>query len=131
MEVNMKEENIKPDDFIAVKGRKFTFKIPSPFDGCMIFDRLTAYKIPFNLPVIFGITSKKPSMPQDEFERFMKLCLKNCYEVEANGEKKPQPIQVIDEDNTIGIIGATGPLLAKIAVQYINFFIDYWFSEND
>lgn len=109
---------------IEINGRTFRFKIPTPFDGCAIFDTLTTRNAPFGASTVMGLKSVKQDMTPAELETFMKLCLKNCAE-ELPGADAP----VIDEDGEIGITGASSPLLTKLTVQYVGFFIEYWAGE--
>lgn len=111
-------------DKIEIGKRKFSFKIPSPFDGCAIFDTLTTRNAPFGASAVMGLKSVKENMTPAELETFMKLCLKNCFEELQGGEAS-----VIDEDGEIGITGASAPILTKLTVQYIGFFIEYWAGE--
>ena len=112
-------------DSVEIKGRKFTFKAPTAWDGCAIFYMLTAYDIPFGASWLVGMESVKRPMPPKELETFLRLCLKNCYE-----ELPDEPAPVVDEDGGIGIIGGSSPLLTQIASQYISFFLDWWRAEN-
>lgn len=110
---------------IEISGRKFRLVIPSAWDGCAIFDMESAYKVPFGLGNVLGLKSVKQSMPPEQLEIFMKLCLKNCYEIKETGD-----IHVVDEDGGIGILDATAPLLTKLTAQFIVFFMEYWQTES-
>ena len=111
-------------DTITIKNRKFKFNIPSPFDGCAIFDKLATHNAPFGASNVIGLKSVKRDMTTGELETFMKLCLKNCAEVLPGGGAP-----VVDESGELGIIGATSQILTALTVQYIVFFIDCWMAE--
>jgi hypothetical protein len=112
-------------DTIKIKERTFIFKVPTPWDGCAIFNMLITYNLPFGATSVFGISSTKKPMPSEELEAFLKLCLKNCYE-QLGDIKAP----VVDSEGGIGIMEATSPMLTKIASQFILFFIECWQAEN-
>lgn len=112
-------------DTIKIKNRNFKFKVPSPFDGCAIFDMLAAHNAPFGAGNVIGLKSVKRDMALEELETFMKLCLKNCVESLPGADAA-----VVDGDGNLGIIGASGPLLTKLTAQYIVFFIEYWAADE-
>jgi hypothetical protein len=108
---------------ITIGERKFTFEVPNPWDGCAIFNMVTNYDMPFNMGSIFGVKAARSTLPPDQLEVIMKLCLKYCIEEQGND------IRVVDEDGGIGIIGATAPMLTKLTAQYLIFFTEYWLGE--
>lgn len=112
-------------DTIKIKNRNFVFKVPTPFDGCAIFDMLATHNAPFGASDVIGLKSVKRSMTPEELETFMKLCLKNCVENLPGGDAA-----VVDENGNLGIIDASSPLLTKLTAQYIVFFIGYWLKDE-
>jgi hypothetical protein len=116
-------------DKIEIKGRQFVFGVPTPFEGCAIYDKITNYDIPFGAFRVMGLKSIKRPMPQDELEIYLKLCLKNCYEIikTETGENK---IAVIDSDNEIAINNLDSTMITKLATQYMVFFMEWWQEES-
>ena len=112
-------------DSIEIKGRKFLFKVPTPWDGCAIFNYLTSYDMPFGAAAVIGLESTKHPLSPEELEKLLKLCLKNCYEELTGGSA-----QVVDENGEVGIIDAGAPLLTPVATQYMVFFTDWWRGES-
>jgi hypothetical protein len=104
------------------KGRKFDFKVPDPFSGCVIYDAIISYNIPFGATALFGLSPKTPMSTQKLIE-FQKLCLQNCYEELALN--KPA---VVDSQGNAAIINVDAPLLVALTVQFISFFIQWWHS---
>lgn len=112
---------------VEINGRKFTFKVPSAWDGAAIFNFLTSYDMPFGTAEVFGLQASKKELPPEELEKLMKLCLKYCDE-----ELPAGPAPVVDENGNIGIIGGdSAPLLTKITAQYMLFFTDWWLGESN
>jgi len=101
------------------KDRKFTFEIPSPWDGCAIFNMITEYKLPFSLA-----KSNRKSMPPDQLQVFMQLCLKHCV------EDIPGRPQVVDDDGEIGINDGDSPLMVFLTTSFLNFFTDFWIGNR-
>jgi len=107
------------DDFFKLKDkgneRKFCFLIPTPWDGCAIFNYIVHYGIPFT-------PNTRQAMPPKELETLLKLCLKYVY------EDLPGKPHVVDEDGNIGIItnGNDAPMVSTIAAKYMIFFLDWW-----
>lgn len=112
-------------DKITIKDREFKFNVPTAWDGCSLWNLLTSYNVPFGAASIFGISSLKQPMPPEQLETFMKLCLKNCFEI-----KEANLIQVVDSDGEIGINNASAPFLTQIASQFMLFFMEYWREET-
>jgi hypothetical protein len=109
------------DDFLKVKDRTFKFKVPSAWDGAAIFNYLASYDMPFGASFVVGVDAGKKPLPPEELEKLMKLSLKYCYE-----DLPGNPAPVVDEEGNVGIINGDAPLLTKIAVQYLLFFMDWW-----
>jgi hypothetical protein len=116
-------------DSIEIKGRKFVFQVPTAWGGCAIIDALTTYTVPFGANAIMGIQSTKQPMPLPQLEAFMKLCLKNCFEIKQSDTGIQSKIQVVDEEGEIGIIGNSSPLFVQIVTQFLLFFVEYWKAE--
>lgn len=111
-------------DSVTIKDRKFTFKVPSAWDGCAIFNMLVKFDIPF-LPTAFGLKQSHKIMGPDELTTFLKLCLHYCFEELGGG-----PANVIDENGEFGISNYSAPLITSIVSQYIVFFMGWWKAEN-
>ncbi len=108
---------------VELKGRKFKFNIPDPFDGCAIYNYSTKYSTPFGSA--FSIDSLKP-MPPDVLKEYMRTCLHNCVELLSSGQKAP----VVDESGHIGIMNASAPLLDLLMNGFSFFFVQFWAKEN-
>jgi hypothetical protein len=102
------------------KNRKFDFKVPDPFSGCVIYDAIISYNIPFGAGALFGLSPKIP-MSTEKLIEFQKLCLQNCNE--DLGVAKPA---VVDVRGYVAITDADAPLLVALTVQFISFFTHWW-----
>jgi len=106
-----------------INGRKFEFAIPSPFDGCAIYDAIMSYNMPFGAGVLFNLSPKIP-MTAEKLKEFQKLCLSNASEILDDNKAR-----VVDEQGEIGINDAAAPLLTTLTVKYIAFFTQWWDDE--
>lgn len=108
---------------VILGGRTFRYSMPSPFDGCVIDNHLSAYRAPFHS---LASNALLPVMPPDVLKEFMKASLKNCAEKLSSGSNAA----VVDEDGQIGINNESGPLLATLTEGYILFFVQNWVKES-
>lgn len=112
------------------KDRKFEFRVPTPFDGCAIFDGITSYSVPFGAEGLLGISSKRAMNPVQLVE-FQKLCLRYCFEVLTNPQdpEHPHKAPVVDNEGGFGVTNVTAPLLTALTTQFIVFFTHWWRGE--
>lgn len=106
-------------------GRTFKFKVPQPFEGCVIYNYLSSYEAPFGA---FGTHTGLPALPPEKLKEFQTSCLKNCFEVLKSGHEA----SVVDEDGHFGIDSntVTAPLLCSLTSGYLIFFVKYWGKES-